>query len=83
MRMSEMWQGSIGNYEEAQRIVKDLGWNLSAHPRQNGEWALFGGDHEIATFSNRAEMEAFVTGMGLTIGVLPEDIIQQIRKMTE
>ncbi len=83
MRMSPIWQGSLDSYEEAQRILKDLGWNLSAHPRQNGEWALFGGDHEIATFSNQPEMESFVRGMALAISVLPDEVIQHIKRIIE
>ncbi len=71
------------DYEKAQQIVNDLKWNISTHPRQNGEWALFSGDQEIGSFSNRSEMEAFVTGMGLALGVLPDDILQQIKKMIE
>lgn len=83
MRMSANWQGSLANYEEAQRIVNGVEWNLSTHPRQNGEWALFGGDQEIATFSSRAEMKAFVMGMALAIGVLPDEVIQHIKRFIE
>ena len=80
MRIAQQWKSAVPGYDKAQQVVNGLGWNLSAHPRQNGEWALFGGDREIATFSDRDEMEAFVAGMALAIGMLPAEVIEQIKR---
>ncbi len=81
MQIAGKWHHILDGYDKAQQMLNDLEWNISARPRQNGEWALFAGDQEIATFSNRAEMEAFVTGMALAVGVLPADVTQQIRNI--
>ncbi len=80
MHIARKWHSLVGEYEQAQTIVNGLGWTLSPRPRQSGEWALFTGDQEIGNFSSRAEMEAFVTGMALALGVLPDEVIQQIKK---
>ncbi len=83
MHIARKWHSIIDGYEKAQQIVNGLEWNITARPRQNGEWALFAGDQEIGTFSNRSEMEAFVTGMGLALGALPDEVIQRIKKIIE
>ncbi len=83
MHIARKWHSLVGEYEKALKMVNGLGWNLSPRPRQSGEWALFAGDQEIGNFSNRSEMEAFVTGMALALGVLPDDVIQQIKKTVE
>ncbi len=83
MHIARKWHGIVDGYEKAQQIVNGLEWNITARPRQNGEWALFAGDQEIGTFSNRSEMEAFVTGMGFALGALPAEVIQHIKKTIE
>ncbi len=83
MQIAPKWHTIVDGYEKAQQVVNNLEWNISARPRQKGEWALFAGDQEIGTFSNRAELEAFVTGMGLAIGLLPHEVVQQIKKIIE
>ncbi len=81
MRIAGKWHNILDGYDKAQQILNDLDWNVSARPRQNGEWALFAGDQELATFSNRAEMEAFISGMALVVGVLPADVAQQMKNL--
>ncbi len=81
MQIAGKWHNILDGYDKAQQILNDLDWNISARPRQNGAWALFAGDQEIGTFSSRSELEAFVTGMGLAVGVLPTDVTQQIRNI--
>ncbi len=81
MQIAGKLHNVLDGYEKAQQILNDLGWNTSARPRQNGEWALFAGDQELATFSNRAEMEAFISGMALAVGVLPADVAQQMKNL--
>ncbi len=83
MQISRNFRGVVDRYEKALQVVNSLDWNISARPRQNDEWVLFAGDQEVGIFSSRSELEAFVTGMGLAIGVLPKDVIQHIKKIIE
>ena len=83
MQITRNWRSVVDSYEKAQQVINRLEWNISARPRQNDEWALFAGDQEIGTFSSRSEMEAFVTGMGFAIGVLPNEVVQHIKKIIE
>lgn len=83
MQIRRNWRSTVDSYEKAQQVVNRLEWNISARPRQHDEWALFAGDQEIGIFSNRSELEAFVTGMGFAIGVLPDEVIQRMKKTIE
>ncbi len=83
MQIRRNWRSVVDDYEKAQQVVNSLEWDISARPRQNDEWALFAGDQEIGVFSNRLELEAFVTGMGFAIGVLPDEVIQHIKRIIE
>lgn len=82
MKLSPDWQGSLNNFEDALKIVNDLNWNISFMEQSDG-WMLFAGEKLIGTFENRSEMETFILGMALALGVLPPEIVNEIRKFVE
>ena len=49
---------------------------LSNEPCQSG-------DHLIGTFENHLEMKSFIFGMALALGVLPPEVIEQIKKFVQ
>lgn len=82
MRMCSNSQGTDGSVDDAIKLVNALYWNITFF-RENHRWQLFTGDPLIGTFKNKPEMESFIRGMALAIGVLPPEIIEQIRKFVE
>ncbi len=82
MKMSDSCQGTFGDFDGALGLVNDLYWNMTFRQKDN-KWQLFTGDQLLATFENRGEMESFVVGMALAIGVLPPETIAQIKKFVK
>lgn len=70
------------NLEGAVQFLNELSWNLSWHEK-NSNWTLYGGDQSIISFDSKDELEAFILGMAIGLAVLPNEIIQQIKKLVE
>ena len=82
MELSSNWQGAFGDLDDALKIVNDLYWNITFREK-NERWQLFTRDQLIGTFESRLEMDSFILGMSLALGVLPPEIIDQIKKFIE
>lgn len=67
------WQGAV-------RILNDLSWNLSWYEHA-GRWHLWTGDKPIFVGDTEGEFQAFVCGMALSLAVLPESILEQIKQV--
>ena len=78
------WRGYIPNntWEGAVQFLNELGWNLSWVERDSN-WKLLGGDQTIILVDKKEELEAFILGMALGLAVLPEEIINQVKKLIE
>lgn len=81
MKVSSSFRDVIHDFDKALEIVNNLEWNISFHPQTSGRWRLLAGDQEIGTFETKSELESFVLGMGLALGVLPEEVIFRLKKL--
>ncbi|MGQ0604220.1 MAG: hypothetical protein ACT4QE_21265 [Anaerolineales bacterium] len=61
-------------------FLNDLHWNLTIHT-VNDEYQLWTGDKLLAASDSREEIEAFELGMATALGVLPENVLQAIKKV--
>ena len=71
------------NVESAIAIINEIGWHLSLIQGSNGRWYVAtGGVEQHATFisDERAECEAFIFGMALTLATVPENIYEEMAK---
>ena len=66
--------------KDAIGILERLDWNLT-YQKSGDSWKLFGGDQLIITTKTESELNAFIFGMALGISVLPDEILDQIRKI--
>jgi hypothetical protein len=69
---------AIGNLDVAMAIANRFHWNLAVEPAEGGQLNLFGGEVRIARFADEHELAVFVAGMGVALGVLPDEIAQMI-----
>ncbi len=70
------------NTSESIKFLNSLSWNISW--RQVGEqWKAFAGDRLLIATDTKPELEAFILGMTIALAVLPNSILNEIRKYTE
>lgn len=65
--------------KESKDFLNSLDWNLFLK-KHNDEWEIITGDQHLCSFSTEDEMNAFIIGMALGLSVLPEKIIEDIKK---
>lgn len=82
MKLRQNWHDLVNNWEGAVQFLDELAWNLSWYEKNNN-WTLYGGDQPIAWFDRKEELEAFVLGMAIGLVVLPDEILNQIKKLIE
>jgi hypothetical protein len=71
-----------GRLEGAIGLLNDLQWNISL-TKQGEAWLIFGGDKCLLKSSSEEAAQAFVYGLALAYGVLPNDILDQVRRRAE
>jgi hypothetical protein len=62
-----------GGIELANRLYWNVTWECV-----DGNWYVWGGDQVILTSDSQDVAEAFLYGLGLPYGVLPEDIFRML-----
>lgn len=67
------WQGAL-------RFLDTLDWNLTWR-NSDDQYLLYSGDKPLVSAATKEEIEAFVVGMALGLGVLPEKILDEIREL--
>jgi hypothetical protein len=60
-------------------LANQLYWNLSIVQTES-EWYVYGGEKVILRTDSRDAVDAFLYGMGLAYGILPEYIFKQLRE---
>lgn len=77
-----IWQGYVpnDNWQGAVDFLNHLSWNLSWQEVE-GEWRLRGGDQLLFKGENKAEMESFLCGMAISLAVLPDKVLKQVRQI--
>jgi len=82
MNISSEWLKRIPgkDIEGALSLLNSLGWNISERVTSD-QIKLFAGDRWLISSSNKQEVESFIFGMALSLAVLPEEILNQIRKI--
>lgn len=76
------WRDRIpeGSWLNAAKFLDSLSWNLSWR-KEDGVWRLYAGDPLLFSAESERELEAFVLGMALGLAVLPENMLEHIRKL--
>jgi len=64
----------------ANEFLKSMYWNLSRRT-EGAEFQLWTGDQLLAASDHKEEMDAFELGMATAWGVLPDEILDMIRKI--
>ena len=82
MKIEPDWTYHIHGNEikDAIGFLDSLDWNLT-YQKSGDSWVLFGGDRLIITTETKRELEAFIFGMALGLSVLPDEILEHIRKI--
>lgn len=61
-------------------FLNQLSWNLTVRQKLKN-WQLYAGDQILFEAFSEDELEAFIHGMAITLAVLPEYIIAEIKKV--
>jgi hypothetical protein len=70
-------------YDGIERINK-LKWNLSInYDEDHGIWGVASGEALIFKTDSKEALESFLYGLGLAYNVLPEDVLEQLKKNIE
>ena len=77
-----VWQGYVpnNNWKGAVDFLNNLCWHLSWQEAER-QWGLWGGDQLLFIGDTRADMEAFLCGMTISLAVLPDEMLEQIRQI--
>lgn len=68
------------DFDGAVKFLSSLGWNISFSSSEN-EIKVFGVDQLLFSSSNEKEVESFIFGIALGLVVLPEEVLDLIRKI--
>jgi hypothetical protein len=63
-------------------FLNTLDWNLNVYVK-DGHWILLSGDQKVITAPNEDEMNSFILGMAMGLAILPDQILEVIRKTIE
>jgi len=77
-----LWKDHLGDWRDAVSVLNDLAWNLSWR-EHDGRWYLRSGDQTLFVGETEGEFKAFVCGMALSLAVLPDSILDQIRRIAK
>ncbi len=82
IRHESLWLKSIPGEKKisATEFLDSLYWNLSSRT-QGAEIQLWAGDRLLAASDNQEVIDAFKLGMATAWGVLPDEILDMIRKI--
>jgi hypothetical protein len=75
-----LWTEYFSDWQNAVDILNDLAWNLS-WKETNGQWHLWGGDQKIFVGDTEGEFQAFLCGLALGFAVLPDPVLEQVRRI--
>ena len=67
------WQGTADT-------LNGLIWNLSWREHHD-QWHLWTGDQKLFIGDTEHELQAFLCGMALSLAVLPDSLLEQIRQI--
>jgi hypothetical protein len=73
-------KGVSGNKMSATEFLNSLHWNLTRRI-EGSEFQLWAGDQLLAVSDRQEEIDAFELGMATAWGVLPDEILDMIRKI--
>jgi hypothetical protein len=68
-----------GNVESGIDLANQLYWNLRVVQEQN-MWHVLSGEKEILLTDNEEVLRAFLYGLGIAYGILPEYIFELLRR---
>jgi hypothetical protein len=60
-------------------LLNKLKWNISVR-KEDDVWLVFGGEKCLLKSSSKESAEAFVYGLSLAYGTLPDDILDQVQR---
>ncbi len=79
-----IWKGYLpsNDVRGAAELLNEYGWHLSWKVVE-GRWHLWGGDQLLFVGATQAELEAFLYGMAISLVVLPDELLEEIKQLAE
>ena len=69
-----------GSIEESIEFLDSLYWNIQCRG-DDKQWKALAGDRLLVATKTKRELEAFILGMTIALAVLPDSILDDIRKL--
>lgn len=69
-----------GTVTGAIEFLNSLDWNVSLNKNDEG-MILLTGEHRLAISTNEDELNSFIRGMAFGLAILPQEILDEIRKI--
>ena len=63
-------------------LLSQLKWNVSLK-KQGDSWLVFGGEKCLLKSSSEEAAQAFIYGLALAYGVMPDTILEQVRRQAQ
>ncbi len=70
-----------GTLEGGIELANRLEWNMAWGEGNDGWWYVWGGEKTVLKTNSREAAEAFLYGIGLAYGVLPEGIFDRLEEL--
>jgi hypothetical protein len=82
MEIEPGWQKRFprSDIKGAISFLDSLDWYISYHKLEHS-WELLSGDKLIISTDTEKESEAFILGMALSLAVLPDEVLNEIRRI--
>ena len=69
-----------GTLEGGIEFLNSLSWNIRWR-KDGGQWKAFAGDRLLVAANTKEELEAFILGMTIALAVLPDSMLDDIKKL--
>jgi hypothetical protein len=72
----------LGSIEGGINLLSQLEWNITLS-KQGDNWLVFGGEKCLLKSSSEESAQAFIYGLALAYAVLPDHLLDQVRRLAE
>ena len=62
------------------QFLNDFGWNITLESKDKFEY-VYAGDHTLIKTERKNEQKTFLFGMAVALAVLPNEILDDIKKL--
>ncbi len=80
MTQEMQWLDShLGSIKAGMALINRLGWNIEVKDKEH-KWFVLAGEKVVFAADTRDAVDAFLYGMALAYSMLPDSIIETVRK---